>query len=271
LRDPTLRVGLLNLMPDMVTTEMQFARLLGATRRHVELVPAVPASYRIGHKSTGAYARWDETSLPRGLNGLIVTGAPLEHIPFDKVRYWRELACIFDWAASNVGSTLYICWAAFAALGIFHGVRSRVLPHKISGVFQQQVLRTADPLTNGLGTDFPCPVSRYTEVFDLPWGRGLACLAKSSESGLCLVADGPRNAHYMFNHLEYDADTLDLEYQRDHARRLDAGVRQNNLPNGMTWKSRPAWRGPAEKLFANWLGLLSAHAHQAADFGRTAA
>ena len=146
-----LRVGFLNLMPDMTGTEIQFARLLGATRRHVELVLALPPSYRCGHEGTGLYARWGETSLPRRLDGLIVTGAPLEHIPFEDVTYWRELVRICDWAASNVGSTLYICWAAFAALYTFHGVRTRVLPHKISGVFQQQVTETTDPLTAGLG------------------------------------------------------------------------------------------------------------------------
>src|SRR5436309_1030754 len=166
-----LRVGLLNLMPEMTRTEMQFGRLLGATRHHVEVVLAVPQSYRRGHVETAFYSRWDETSLPHRLDGLIVTGAPLEHLPFEDVRYWRELMSIYDWAAANVGSTLYICWAAFAAMYKFHGVRTRVLPHKMSGIFQQEILDPNDPLISGLGATFHCPVSRHAEIEtrDMPW------------------------------------------------------------------------------------------------------
>jgi homoserine O-succinyltransferase/O-acetyltransferase len=271
-----LRVGFLNLMRDMTRTETQFGRLLGATRRHVELVLALPQSYRSGHEGTGLYARWGESSLPRRLDGLIVTGAPLEHLPFEDVAYWCELVRICDWATSNVGGTLYICWAAFAALRTFHGMRTRVLLHKISGVFQQQVMETRDPLTAGLGANFPCPVSRHAEVEvnDVPWRRGLTCLAKSSESGICLVADARHNAHYMFNHLEYDADTLKLEYLRDRAHRAGTALPQNYLPNDDVSKAPPlVWRKPAEKVFANWLAILTARqsAHSATDVDRSAA
>ena len=258
---PWLRVGLLNLMPNMTSSEMQFARLLATTRHDVELVLALPPSYRIGHEGARLYARWGETSLPRELDGLIVTGAPLEHLPFEDVTYWRELVRICDWAANDVGSTLYICWAAFAALYTFHGVRKRMLPQKISGIFQQRVIETGDPLTAGLGTTFPCPVSRHAEVeaHDVPWQRGLSCLAESSESGLCLLADPARNAHYMFNHLEYDAETLKLEYLRDRARRAGTTLPQNYLPNGDLSQTPPlVWRRPAEMLFANWLAILAA-------------
>ena len=175
-----------------------------------------------------------------------------------------------------MGGTLYICWAAFAALYRFHGVRSRVLPHKISGVFQQQVMDARDPLTARLGAIFPCPVSRHAEVevHGVPWRRDLTCLAQSSESGLCLVADAQRNAHYLFNHLEYDADTLKLEYLRDRARRAGTALPQNYLPNDDLSKAPPlTWRRPAEKLFGNWLAILAARrrAHLAADPGRSAA
>jgi homoserine O-succinyltransferase len=271
-----LRIGFLNLMPDMTRTEIQFARLLGATRRHVELVPALPQFYRPGREGTEFYARWGATSLPGRLDGLIVTGAPLELLAFEDVTYWQELVRIYDWVASNVGSTLYICWAAFAALYTFHGVRTRILPHKISGVFQQQIIETKDSLTAGLGAAFPCPVSRYSEVQarDVPWQRGLTRLAQSSESGLCLIADARHNAHYMFNHLEYDADTLKLEYLRDRARRTDSTLPQNYLPDDDLSKAPPhVWRWPAEKFFANWLAILEAR-HRgptAADIDRCAA
>jgi homoserine O-succinyltransferase/O-acetyltransferase len=215
-KKPDTPVGLLTLMSDKTNTEMQFARLLGSTLHYVELVLAVPQSYRSGHDLTGLYERWGETSLPRRLDGLIVTGAPLEHLSFEDVSYWRELSYICNWATSNVGRTLYICWAAFAALYIFYGAHKRVRPHKISGVFQQQVMDARHPLTAGMETTFPCPVSRCAEVLihDLPWRRGLKCLAQSLESGLSLVADAAHNAHYMFNHLEYDAEALVLSRLR---------------------------------------------------------
>ena len=134
-------------------------------------------------------------------------------------------------------------------------------------------METSDPLTAGLVATFPCPVSRHAEVevHDVPWRRGLTCLAQSSESGLCLVADAPHNAHYMFNHLEYDAETLKLEYLRDRTRRTGTALPQNYLPNGDVSKAPPrVWRRPAEKLFANWLAILAARqcAHPAADLGR---
>jgi homoserine O-succinyltransferase/O-acetyltransferase len=131
-------------------------------------------------------------------------------------------------------------------------------------------------LTAGLGATFPCPVSRYAEVTtqDVPWRRGLACLAQSSESRLCLIADPARRAHYMFNHLEYDADTLKLEYLRDRARQADTALPRNYLPNDDVSQAPPlVWRRPAETLLANWLAILAAHqrARPAADLGRSAA
>jgi homoserine O-succinyltransferase len=271
----TLRVGFINLMPDMSRTEIQFARLLASTHRHVELVLVLPASYRIGHEGTRMYARWDEPPREEHLDGLIVTGAPLEHVAFEDVSYWRELSRICDWAASTIDSTLYICWAAFAALYRFHGVQTRILPEKISGVFEQLVMQAGDALTAGLGAAFRCPVSRHAEVpaHDVPWRRGLTCLAQSSESGLCLVADKPRNGHYMFNHLEYDADTLQLEYQRDSARRSDTAIPQNYFPHDDPFNMPSlVWRHSAKKLFANWLEILAMRqrTHLATDLGWSA-
>lgn len=270
----TLRVGLLNLMSDKTATEVQFGRLLGATHRLVELVPALPHYYRSRHDMAAPYAGWGEKSWPQQLDGLIVTGAPLEHLPFEDVAYWRDLAWVCDWAAENIGGTLYVCWAAFAALYKFHGMRTRVMPSKITGVFQQQVMDARDPLTAGLDPAFPCPVSRQAEIAaqDMPWGRGLTCLAQSLDSGLCLVADAAHNAHYMFNHLEYDADTLKREYLRDRTRRAGIVVPQNYVPNDDLANGPPlVWRRSAEILFANWLNMISAQVARAAELGRSAA
>ena len=274
--DAVLRIGLLNLMPDMTRTEMQFGRLLGGTRHHVEMVLAIPQSYRRGHVAAETYSRWDELSLPPRLDGLIVTGAPLEHLPFEDVRYWRELTDIFGWAARNVGSTLYVCWAAFAALHRFHGVRTRVLPHKISGVFQQHPVEMGDPLMAGFESAFPCPVSRRAEIDsrDIPWCRGLSCLAQSFESGICLIADPTFHAHYMFNHIEYDADTLKLEYLRDSAQRAATTLPQNYLLNDDLAQDPPfRWRVAARQLFSNWLAHVAAdrHSNPASRLARSAA
>src|SRR4029453_7534624 len=207
-------------MPKKSRTEVQFARLLGAPGREVGLVLGLPVSYRAGVTGMEHYARWGKASVPRNLDGLIVTGAPLEHVPFDDVVYWRDLVAICDWAAAHVSSTFYVCWAAFAALHRFHGVPMRILSQKLSGIFEQQVMKAQAPLTARFGTSFSCPVSRHAEVSvdDVPWQKDLVCLARSPRSGLCLIADERCNAFYMLNHLKYDADTLKLEYLRDSSR-----------------------------------------------------
>jgi hypothetical protein len=193
-------------------------------------------------------------------------------VAFEDVIYWRELLQIFDWATCHVGSTLYVCWAAFAALNAFHGVPMRILPRKISGVFEQRVTDATHSLTAGMGATFPCPVSRHAEVaiHDVPWQRGLRCLAQSTQSGLCLIADERRRALYMFNHLEYDGDTLNFEYQRDRARRADLALPRNYWPNDNMSIAPPlVWRASAERLFANWLATLAARASAQLPVGPT--
>jgi homoserine O-succinyltransferase/O-acetyltransferase len=224
-------------------------------------VLALPASHRPGVAGLEHYERWSAAHLPRNLDGLIVTGAPLEHVPFEDVRYWGELIAICDWAAADVAGTIYVCWAAFAALHRFYGVPTRLLPQKLSGVFPQQVMAAREPLMRGLGISFACPVSRHAEVQarDVPWGRGLVSLAQSPRSGLCLIGDEARRALYMFNHLEYEADTLKLEYLRDRALQASVLPPENYWPNGDLSQQPPlTWRRPAEKLFANWLASLDA-------------
>jgi homoserine O-succinyltransferase/O-acetyltransferase len=136
-----------------------------------------------------------------------------------------------------------------------------MLPRKLSGIFAQQIMDVREPLLSGLGVTFACPVSRHAEVSagDVPWQRGLVCLAQSARSGLCLIADPRRSALYMFNHLEYDADTLEREYLRDCARRTDVAAPENYWPNDDTSAQPPlTWRRPAEKFYANWLAKLAA-------------
>ena len=258
-RDRPLRVAVLNLMPEKPITEVQVARLLGESAYCIEPAFFLPDGHRA--KTTSAshiaahYERWSNIRRRR-FDGLIVTGAPVELLPFEDVTYWHELTTIFDWARSRAVPGLYICWAAQAALWHFHGVRKRRLPAKMFGVFAHRVAAPQAPLMKGLAQGFPVPVSRHTEVAaaDLPKDRGLQILADSDESGLCLVQDTPNRATYMFNHLEYDADTLAREYWRDLRAGASVPAPRNYFPDDDPGRAPvQSWRGSARILFRNWL------------------
>ncbi|MDJ0949047.1 MAG: homoserine O-succinyltransferase [Alphaproteobacteria bacterium] len=266
---PHLRIALLNLMPTKAATETQIARLIGSAPFHVDLTLFTPPSYApkttpIAHLET-YYTPWSEIA-PRRFDGLIITGAPVETLPFEEVYYWRELTGIFDWAQRNVGRSLHICWAAQAALRHAYGVPKHQVPAKIFGVFPHQVLHPKASLLSGFSDEFHVPVSRHTEVrrADLPTDRGLELLADSREAGLCLIEDRVRRATYMFNHLEYDTDTLAGEYRRDQ----EAG-RPITVPKYYFPQDNPAhppvnrWRSYAHILFWNWLSEVHRSAGQA--------
>jgi homoserine O-succinyltransferase len=254
-----LRICLMNLMPNKLVTETQICRLLGATSIPVAVTLCLPDSYRA--KTTPAshiasfYRPWSQVREER-FDGLVVTGAPVETMPFEEVTYWSGLLGILDWAKSRITSSLYICWAAQAALYRFHTVPKRGLPAKISGVFRQRIANADSPLLRGFGAEFPVPVSRYTEVRadDLPAHAGLTVLAGSADAGLCLIEDRENRAVYMFNHLEYDAETLREEFLRDRLAGKPVAVPANYFPNDDPARS-PAnvWRPLAYLLFGNWL------------------
>ncbi len=254
-----LRIGLLNLMPNKIRTETQFARLAGATPLQVEMT-----LIRItGHKpkNTSAdhmlafYRSWEEVKSEK-FDGLIVTGAPIEHLPFEDVTYWDELRRIYDWTVSNVHSSMNICWGAQAALHHFHGVPKHPLPCKAFGVYRHRNLNPSSPYLRGFSDDFSIPVSRWTEVrrADLPAGNSLEVLMESDEVGLCLVADAAHRALYMFNHIEYDTATLAEEYWRDRAANKAISLPRNYFP-GDDPRSPPEnrWRSHAHLLFGNWI------------------
>ncbi len=254
-----LRIALLNLMPEKARTETQLARLLAASNHHVELSLLVPNSYR--PRTTPAehlesfYRRWSEVR-DEHFDGLIVTGAPVETLAFEAVDYWGELRQIFDWAQTRIRRGFYICWAAQAALHHFHGVPKHELSRKCFGVFKHQVASRSADLLAGIPDSFWVPVSRYTEVraVDLARVAGLEILVDGPETGPCLVEDRARRAHYMFNHLEYDADTLKLEYLRDLASDRPTRLPENYFPDEDP--SQPPvnfWRASAATLFNNWL------------------
>ena len=257
-----LRICLVNLMPNKIATETQICRLLGATAIPVALTLCVPDGYR--SKTTPAshianfYWPWSQIR-DEPFDGLIVTGAPIETLPFEDVTYWPKLLAILDWAKARIPSSLYICWAAQAALYHFRGVPKHPLPRKVSGVFRHRVANAESRLLRGFDGEFPVPVSRHTEVraVDLPARTGLSVLADSPEAGLCLIEDREKRAVYMFNHLEYDAGTLRDEFLRD--RKSDPGVSipANYFPDDDP--ARPAlnvWRPAAHLLYGNWLGEI---------------
>jgi homoserine O-succinyltransferase len=265
---PPLRVGLVNLMPDKPATETQFARLLGSGRRDVELVLTLPATHRprntpLRHLED-FYRPWPEVAA-QGLDGVIVTGAPVELLPFGAVDYWPELCRILDWARKRATSSFYVCWAAQAALHRFHGVGKQVLPAKLFGLFDHRLTAAESSLARGLPVRFAVPVSRYTEssVEDIARQSGLTSVIASAESGLCLIEDDANRAVYAFNHFEYDADTLAREYRRDLAAGEAMPMPENYFPGGTAERTPVnSWRAVARVLFQNWLHSLDRPAVQ---------
>jgi len=258
-----LRIVLLNLMPQKAITETQIARQLGTSAHRVELTLIVPGSYRsktAPPEHMAAFYRPWQSVRDQDFDGLIVTGAPVETLPFEEVTYWDELTAIFDWAQARVGRSFYICWAAQAALYHAHGVPKHPLDRKMFGVFRQQAGTPGAALMQGLERGFPTPVSRHTEVRvgDLPRDRGLDVLASSPEAGLCLVEDRPRRAIYVFDHLEYDSDTLRSEYRRDLVAGREIALPRNYFPDDDPARAPVnGWCNPAKRLFGNWLDQIA--------------
>jgi homoserine O-succinyltransferase len=257
-----LRIGLLNLMPNKIRTETQIARLLGATPLQVELslikitnhVPRhTPSDHMISF-----YRTWEDIRAEK-FDGLVVTGAPVERMPFEEVSYWQELQSIYDWTQSNVHSTFNICWAAQAAVYHFHRVPKRLLPNKASGVYRHRNLAPASPYLRGFSDDFSIPVSRWTEVRreDIPASSNVNILMDSPEVGLCLLEDPAHRCLCMFNHIEYDSDSLSEEYVRDRENGDQAVPPHGYFPmNDPSLKPENRWRSHAHLLFANWINAI---------------
>ncbi len=252
-----LEIGLLNLMPTKIQTETQISRLIGATPLQVNLTLVKTSSYE--PKNTGAehmlnfYEAW-ETIKSKKFDGFIITGAPIEKLPFEEVIYWQELQSILDWTQSNVFQTFNICWGAQASLYHFRSVNKQELPAKACGIFEHRVVKKNSALLRGFNDSFKIPVSRYTEVCEIPEDPQLLLLAKSEEVGLCLVQDMRYRQTYMFNHLEYDADTLALEYARDLEKNPNTQLPKNYFPNDDATKAPDnLWRAHAHLLMTNWI------------------
>lgn len=268
-----VRIALLNLMPDKPVTELQFARLLGHVPQAVELTLIRPAAHRARTTSedylTRYYRTWEDVA-DKAFDGLIVTGAPVEHLAFEDVDYWSELQEILDWAGQTIPRSLFICWSAQAVLHHRFGIGKRALGQKAFGVFPQTVFRRDRAVMNGLGARFFTPVSRHTEVFagDVERHPSLRILAASNDTGLCLVEDLRRRALMMFNHLEYDTKSLDVEYRRDLAGGHNIDVPANYYPSCDPHRHpHNRWAGTARRFFSNWVTEVAGARQYAAAHG----
>jgi homoserine O-succinyltransferase len=257
-----LRIGLLNLMPNKVKTETQIARLLGATPLQVDLSLIRITNHVSRHTPVdhmiSFYRPWQDIRDEK-FDGLVITGAPVERLPFEDVTYWDELCQIFEWTQSNVHSCFNICWGAQAAAHYFHGVPKYELPQKAFGVYRHRNLAPTSPYLRGFSDDFSIPVSRWTEVrqADFPAANGVKVLMDSPEVGLCLIDDPAHRCLYMFNHIEYDSDSLADEYRRDSAGGISIALPHDYFPmNDPNRKPDNRWRSHAHLLFANWINEI---------------
>ena len=254
-----LRVAILNLMPTKIETETQLLRLLGNSALQVEITLLQTATYQ--PKNTTAdhllthYKTWDQVKDEK-FDGLVITGAPVEHLPFEAVEYWGELCTIMDWADTNAFSTLYICWGAQAGLYHRYGVRKYPLPQKMFGVFEHKVLARNEKLLRGFDDTFLAPHSRHTEVSarEVRKVNDLKLLAASDEAGVYLATSKDGRHVFVTGHSEYDPLTLKGEYDRDIKLGLPIQVPRNYYPNDDPSQTpQVRWRGHANLLFANWL------------------
>jgi homoserine O-succinyltransferase len=258
-----LRIGLLNLMPKKIQTETQFARLVGATPLQIELSLLRMTMHET--RNTAAehmeqfYRPFAEVAESgEKFDGLIVTGAPVEHLPFEEVTYWDELQQVFDWTQSHVHSTFGVCWGGMAMAYHFHHIEKHMLPKKAFGLYRHRAVDPRSAFLRGFSDEMVVPVSRWTEMRqDETEAAGLRTLLVSDEVGPCLVEDARHRALYIFNHLEYDSDTLKQEYDRDVAAGASIEVPHDYYPDNDPSRMPPnRWRSHAHLLYGNWVNEI---------------
>ncbi len=257
-----LNIALLNLMPQKIQTETQFARLIGATPLQLELTLIRMSEHKSKTTSAshmGAFYEPFQAVKDRKFDGLIITGAPIEHLAFSDVTYWDELQEIFEWTQTNIHSTFGVCWGGMAMINHFHGVDKHMLDAKAFGCFRHQNKQPTSPYLRGFSDDCVIPVSRWTEMRkdEIDARDGLVTLLASDEVGPCLVQDDAHRALYIFNHFEYDTETLKGEYDRDVAKGKPINVPVNYYPDDDP--SKPPlnrWRGHGHLLYTNWISEI---------------
>ncbi len=257
-----LRIGLLNLMPKKIQTENQFARLIGATPLQIDLTLIRMTEHQTRNTAAEHMAEFYQSFQEvkdHKFDGLLITGAPIEHLPFEEVTYWDELCEVFDWTQTNVHSTFGVCWGGMAMINYFNGVKKHMLDHKAFGCFRHQNMTPASPYLRGFSDDCVVPVSRWTEIRqeEVEACPGLSTMLGSDETGPCLIEDPDHRALYIFNHFEYDSDTLKQEYDRDVASGTEINVPLNYYPDDdPTRVPQNRWRSHAHLLYGNWINEI---------------
>lgn len=257
-----LRIAIVNLMPTKEVTETQLIRMLANTPLQVDLQLLTMESHE--SKNTDKkhldnfYKTFEEIKNQR-FDGMIITGAPVEFLPFEEVDYWKELTELMEYSKSNVYSTLHICWGAQAGLYYHFGIDKYILPKKIFGVYKHKLKDKKSELTRGFDEEFYAPHSRHTQVNkeDILNVHELKILAESEETGAHIIATRDKRMIFVQGHAEYDRETLRLEYERDIKKGLDIEVPKNYFKDDNP--SKPIivkWSGHGNLFFANWLNYI---------------
>lgn len=257
-----LEIVLLNLMPTKIVTETQLSRMLGNTPLQVHLELMMLASHK--PKNTpeehllAFYKTFDDLK-DRKFDGMVITGAPVENMPFEQVNYWEELTKIMEWSKDHVHSTFHICWGAQAGLYYHYGIQKKPLPEKLFGVFPHSADYKRAILLRGFDDEFWVPHSRHTTIGreDIEAVPGLKILASSEEAGVYIVMNKEGRQIFVTGHSEYDPDTLEREYLRDKYLGLPIQVPKNYYPNDDDSKAPIVrWRGHGNLLYSNWLNYF---------------
>ena len=257
-----LKILILNLMPKKIETETQLARLLGNTPLQVEMELIHTKSHQSKNVTQehllSFYKTFDDVK-DRKFDGMIITGAPVEHMPFEEVEYWEELCEIMEWTKTHVHSTFHICWGAQAGLYYHYGIKKKQMPEKMFGVFPHKVDHKRSILFRGFDETFMVPHSRHTTVLreDIEQVKGLKILSSSDISGVYAVSTKNGRQIFITGHSEYDADTLKAEYVRDLSQGKPIHVPENYFPNDDETKAPlVTWRAHANLLYSNWLNYF---------------
>ena len=254
-----IKIGLLNLMPLKEDTELQILRSLSNTPLQVDVVFVNVSSHKSKNTSTSHlnkfYVSFEEIKDQR-FDGFIITGAPVEQMPFEEVDYWEELKEIMEWTKTHVTSTMHLCWGAQAGLYYHYGIEKVQLDEKVFGVFEHRVKNRKTPLVRGFDDVFYAPQSRATEVTreQILNEPELELMAESDIAGVTIVKSKDSRQLFVLCHLEYDADTLKLEYERDKAKGMNPEVPYNYFPDDDPTKEPVVnWRSAGQLLWTNWI------------------
>ena len=254
-----LKVLILNLMPTKIITETQLLRKLSNSPLQVDVEFLQTVSYvpqHVDQNHLESFYRTFDDIKDNKYDGMIITGAPVEHIAFEEVEYWDELVRIMDWSEKHVHSTLFLCWGAFAGLYHFYGIDKYEYQEKLSGVFSHRLLKKTSPLFRGFDDVFDAPHSRiaYVRYEDVKKAEGLELLADSAQAGVTLLKTEDSRRFFALCHLEYDADTLKKEYERDVSKGMNPKVPEHYFP-GDDPALAPVvrWHAAAQLFYSNWL------------------